>query len=88
MRLINTTLISPRYADLRGLPPLLIQVGEDEVLLDDALNLAAEAERAGVNVQLEVWEEMFHVFHMFSFLPQAKKALVSMEKFINRNLVI
>lgn len=75
-------LISPRYADLSGLPPLLIQVGGDEILLDDALNLAKAAERAGVDVQLEVWEEMFHVFHMFSFLPQAKKAVKSMVNFV------
>src|SRR5262245_57487061 len=48
-------LLSPLFADLRGLPPLLVQVGSDEVLLDDALGLAERARRAGVEVAVEEW---------------------------------
>lgn len=58
-------LISPQCADLAGLPPLLIQVGSDETLLDDAVTLAGRAGSAGVAVTLEVWPEMIHAFPMF-----------------------
>jgi acetyl esterase/lipase len=58
-------LISPQFADLGGLPPLLIQVGSDETLLDDAITLAGHAGAAGVAVTLEVWPDMIHAFPMF-----------------------
>ena len=56
----TTPLASPLYADLSGLPPLLIQVGSDEILLHDAIHFAERAEAAGVMVTLEVWEQMQH----------------------------
>ena len=56
-------LASPLYADLKGLPPLLIQVGTREVLLDDSKRFAERAREAGVEVDLEVWDGMFHVWH-------------------------
>jgi acetyl esterase/lipase len=59
---------SPLYADLRGLPPLLIQVGSSEVLLSDATRLAAAAGAAGVEVTLRVWPRMVHVWHSFGFM--------------------
>lgn len=74
-------LVSPLYADLTGLPPLLIQVGSDEVLLDDSTRLAERAQAVGVDVTLEIWEEMFHVFPMFPFLPESRKALESILRF-------
>lgn len=58
-------LASPNFGNLAGLPPLLIQVGDDEVLLDDSRNLAARAREAGVEVELEVAPDMFHVWHAF-----------------------
>jgi len=58
-------LISPQFADLASLPPLLIQVGSDETLLDDAITLAGRAGAAGVAVTLEVWPDMIHAFPMF-----------------------
>lgn len=73
--------ISPLFADLRGLPPLLIQVGTDEILLDDSVRLAESAEKAGVDVQLEVYEEMFHVFHMFPLFREHKSAFREIGKF-------
>jgi monoterpene epsilon-lactone hydrolase len=71
----RTPLASPLFADLRGLPPLLVQVGDAELLLDDATRLASRARDAGVDVTLEVWEEMFHVWHAFAeILPEAQRA--------------
>ena len=58
-------LISPQFADLAGLPPLLVQVGSEETLLDDAVTLAGRAGAAGVAVTLEIWPEMIHAFPMF-----------------------
>jgi acetyl esterase/lipase len=68
-------LASPLFADLRGLPPLLVQVGSDELLLDDSTRFASRARDAGVDVTLEVWEDMFHVWHAFGdMLPEAVRA--------------
>lgn len=64
----TSPLASPYYANLSGLPPLLIQVGSLEVLLNDATGLAARAGEAGVAVQLEVWPGMPHVWHGFAFM--------------------
>ena len=58
-------LVSPLYADLGGLPPLLIQVGDRETVLDDSVMFADMARAAGVDVDLEVWDGMIHVFQMF-----------------------
>lgn len=80
----QTPLASPIYDDLVGLPPLLIQVGSDEVLLDDATRLAEKAQVAGVDVSLEVWEGMFHVWQMVSvFVPEARQALAGIGRFID-----
>lgn len=79
-------LISPHYANLAGLPPLLIQVGTDEVLLDDARRCNKNAREAGVDVTLEVWDEMFHVFQLISFLPEAKKAMEHIAEFVSQIL--
>jgi acetyl esterase/lipase len=79
-------LLSPLYADLRGLPPLLIQVGSEEILLDDALRAARKARAAGVDVTLETWEGMFHAFYMFPFFPETKRALESIAAFVSHRL--
>ena len=68
----KSPLASPMHADLRGLPPLLIQVGSGELLRDDAEGLATRAKEAGVDVTLEVWDEMVHVWHWF--LPMLDEA--------------
>jgi len=75
-------LLSPLYADLRGLPPLLIQVGTAEILLDDATRLASAARKAGVAVTLQTWEGLFHVFQMASFLPETGQALANVSAFL------
>ncbi|MFP4519296.1 MAG: alpha/beta hydrolase [Oceanicaulis sp.] len=68
---------SPLFADLRGLPPTFIQVGEDEVLLDDSTRLNARLSEAGVDSHCEVWASMFHDFQMFS--PLLKEADAALE---------
>jgi acetyl esterase/lipase len=69
-------LASPLYADLRGLPPLLIMVGTHEALFDDSTRFAAKAEAAGVEVQLDIWEEMIHVWPFFAdILPEGRRAI-------------
>ncbi len=81
---LRSPLISPLYGELKGLPPLLIQVGTDEVLLDDARRIAEKAQIAGVDVTLEIWEEMFHVFQLIPFLPETKKALENIAAWVAR----
>jgi acetyl esterase/lipase len=67
---------SPLYADLHGLPPILIQVGDAEVVLDDSTRFAARARAAGVDVTLDIWDEMPHVFQAFAgLLPEADEAI-------------
>lgn len=67
---------SPLYGDLAALPPMLIQVGDAEVLLDDSRRFAAKVRDAGGNVTLEVWPDMPHVWHAFNgLLPEADQAI-------------
>ncbi len=74
---------SPLYADLEGLPPLLVQVGSEEVLLDDSVSLAEAARRAGVEVRLSVADEMIHVWHWFDrLLDRAKDGIDEATAFI------
>ncbi|OYU15625.1 MAG: alpha/beta hydrolase [Alphaproteobacteria bacterium PA4] len=67
-------LAAPLYGDLTGLPPLLIQVGSEETLLDDAVRLAAAAGHARVPVRLEIAPDMIHVFHFFHPVLAAARA--------------
>ena len=79
----RTPLASPLYADLTGLPPLLIQAGTAETLLDDARHLAQRAGEAGVPVTLDLWEEMFHVWQMFyPILPEGRRAIRDIGRFV------
>ncbi len=80
----RTPLAAPLYADLRGLPPLLIQVGTAEVLLDDANRLAERAKSAGVDIILEPWEEMIHMWHFFPMLPEGQQAIERIGEFIRK----
>ena len=67
---------SPLYADLHGLLPILIHVGDAEVILDDSTRFAAKARAAGVDVTLEVWDQMPHVWHAFAgLLPESAQAI-------------
>lgn len=75
-------LVSPYYADLRGLPPLLIQVGADEYLAHDARRFVPRAQEAGVDVTLQVWPGMWHVFPILvGFMPEANQAVQAIAAF-------
>jgi acetyl esterase/lipase len=76
-------LISPIYADLSGLPPMLIHAGDHEVLLSDSTRLAERGVAAGVNVELEVWPEMWHVWHFAAAtVDSARQAVDGIGAFI------
>jgi len=78
---------SPLFADLAGLPPLLLQVGSAEVLLDDSTRFAAAARRAGVEVSLRVWDDMIHVWHAFAdLLPEGAQAVRQLAAFLAKRL--
>jgi epsilon-lactone hydrolase len=84
---LATPLASPLYADLRGLPAILVQVGSDEVLLDDSAGLAARAQVAGVDTRLEVWDGMVHVWHWFlTILDEADRAVTGIGEFARARL--
>lgn len=80
---LSTPLVSPINCDFTGSPPLLIQTGGHEVLVDDSKILAKKLEAAGVTVQLEIWEGMFHVWHYFArYLPEGRQAIGHIADFI------
>ncbi|HSZ05774.1 MAG TPA: alpha/beta hydrolase fold domain-containing protein [Solirubrobacteraceae bacterium] len=79
-------LASPAFAELAGLPPLLIQVGAEEILLDDARTLAGSARAEGVEVTLEEWPDMIHVWHWyFPVLAEGRQAITAIAAFIRRH---
>ena len=79
-------LASPLYADYAGLPPLLLQVGDAEILLSDTTRVTEKARAAGVDVVEEVWDEMFHVWHAFApMLPEGQAAIDRIGEFINQH---
>lgn len=78
--------VSPMRADFTGLPPLKLLVGSTEVLLDSAISTAESAEAANVSADLQVWRRMPHVFPLFSYLPEAKLAMQSIARFVNRHI--
>jgi monoterpene epsilon-lactone hydrolase len=80
----NPAAHSPTNADLGGLPPLLLQVGGSEVIRDDVLAFAKKAEAAGVEVTLEVFEGMVHLWQTFSYLPEALEQRTRMGEFVKR----
>jgi epsilon-lactone hydrolase len=83
----RSPLAAPIYADLAGLAPLFIQVGAAETLLDDALRLAKAAGAADVRVDLEIWPEMIHVWHLFHpELDAGRRAIEKGGAFIRANL--
>jgi epsilon-lactone hydrolase len=81
----KTPLASPVHADLSGLPPLLVQVGDHEVLLDDSVRLVERANAAGVDATLEVEEEGVHVFQAFP-VPEAEEAIARLAAFVRRHI--
>jgi monoterpene epsilon-lactone hydrolase len=80
-------LASPIHADLKGLPPIYIQVGGDETLLDDSQRLADIARKAGVDVTLDVYPGMQHVFHFLAGVaPEADNTIRKLAQWVRRKL--
>ena len=81
-------LASPIHADLGELPPVMIEVGDDEVLLDDAIGLAEALEAHGVDTTLTVWPEMIHVFQAFpgELVPEADESIAAVAAFLGKHL--
>jgi monoterpene epsilon-lactone hydrolase len=83
----RSPLASPLHAELRGLPPMLIQVGSAETLLDDSVRLAGVAGAADIRVRLEVWPDMIHAWHLFyQEVAGGRRALAEAGAFIRSNL--
>ncbi|MHA2224340.1 MAG: alpha/beta hydrolase [Candidatus Hodarchaeales archaeon] len=79
-------LISPCYADLTGLPPILVQVSSSEMLYDDSTQFAGIAKKAGLDVTLQVWNNTLHVFHAFG-LPESQEAIAKIKLFVDNLLI-
>lgn len=80
-------LVSPVFANVAGLPPMLIQVGDDEILLSDSTRLADKLEAAGIDVELEVWPDMWHVFQLFiGKMPESRRAVAGIGQYIKKKL--
>ena len=78
---------SPLYGDLSGLPPVLIQVGSDEILRDDAVRMAEKLRAAGGDVKLEEWPRMPHVWHHYArILPEGRHAIERIGTFVQAQL--
>ncbi len=78
-------MVSPLYGDLRNLPPILIQVGGNEILLDDSTRLAKKLKKAGCKVELEIWGNMFHVWHYLAgIIPESQEAIRQIGDFVKK----
>ncbi len=78
-------LISPLYGDLSGLPPLLVQVGENEILLDDSTRLRQRADMVGTPLELRIYAGAFHVFQAFPSVPEADEAVAEIGAFMRKH---
>lgn len=83
---VASPLVSPLYADLSGLPPVLIHVGTSEMLLSDSRRLADTLRNAGVDCMIKEWEDLFHVFHTVVYIPEARIATEEIASFITDHI--
>lgn len=83
---VSSPLISPLYADLSGLPPVLIHVGTSEMLLSDSRRMAETLKKAGVDCVIKEWEDLFHVFHTVVYIPEARIATAEIATFIKSHI--
>ena len=80
-------LVSPVFANVSGLPPMLVHVGDDEILLSDSTRLVEKLEAAGIDVEFEIFPHMWHVFQMFvGKMPEGKKAVAKIGDYIRKRL--
>ncbi|MBK8971687.1 MAG: alpha/beta hydrolase [Hahellaceae bacterium] len=81
--------LSPFFGELEGLPPCLVQVGGDEILLCEARAFHARAEAQGASVELQIWPDMFHVWHFAArILPESHRAIEAIGEFIQRQVPV
>lgn len=78
--------ISPVFADFKGIPPLFVQIGTSEILFDDSIHLAKKAKVAGVDLELDVWKDLIHVFVAFE-TPESQQATEKIDKFIKKKFL-
>jgi monoterpene epsilon-lactone hydrolase len=83
---VRDPMASPYYADLTGLPPMLFHVGANEILRDDSVRLAERAKQAGIEVELEVWPVVPHVWQLHGFMPEARASVTKAHGFLQRHL--
>jgi acetyl esterase/lipase len=83
---VRLPLISPLYADLSGLPPVLIHVGTSEMLLSDSRRMAKALKKAGVDCVIKEWEDLFHVFHSVVYIPEARIATEEIAAFVKKHI--
>jgi acetyl esterase/lipase len=81
---LSMPMLSPVFADLHGLPPMMIHVGDDEILLSDAIRLAERAEQATLLVELHIWEGLWHCFFAWSGLPESQQTLAMVADFCTK----
>jgi epsilon-lactone hydrolase len=80
-------ILSPLRADLTGLPPMLVQVGSDEILMSDSTRLAERAKKTGVDAAVHVFDHMYHDFQMFGVIvPEARAAIVELGTFLKKHV--
>ncbi len=85
---LEDPMISPVFANVAGLPPTLVQVGDDEILLSDSTRIAEKMKEAGVDVELQVFPEMWHVFQLFvGKMPESRDAVDKIGAFLREKLV-
>jgi len=84
----HNPLISPIFADLKGLPPILIHAGTNEILYDQITQFYEKARQAEVEVVLELWKDLFHVFQIVPILPEAKQSLEKIATFITDRIYL
>jgi acetyl esterase/lipase len=83
------SLASPVFGDFSGLPPIYIQVGEDEILLSDSTRAAEKIEAAGGEIDLEIWPDLWHVFQVFvHHVPEARAAVRKLGAYVRTSLSI
>jgi acetyl esterase/lipase len=83
---LDTVGLSPLFGDMTGLPPMLIQVASDEAMLDDSTRLAKRARDAGVSVDIQVIDDVFHVFQIFTHFPESQDALSEIGAFYKHHI--
>ncbi len=80
---LDDPLVSPLYGDLSGLPPILVQASESEVLFDDSRRLIEKARKQKVAITFQTWHGLIHWWHMFSGMPESKEAVLKIAEFLS-----